>query len=999
MSEDDKIKPAGEASPSDGSVPPADADLANPWDSKAGHYDKPSSAVPKQKPVEAVPIGEPAEKKAVRLNPLLAAALAYAARGWPVFPCSPQNKAPLLKSLRDAAGNKIPKSGGVSQASTDETLIRGWWAKWPKAMIGVGMGENGLFVVDFDPRRDEATGEEWTLDGLKAALEEQMGCALPESLAVRTQSGGVHVYLRQPEDALTGGGELIRNRGNLPLHVDVRGKGGYVIAPPSRMANGAEYRWLRGDADALPVEAPEALIAILRGPKAAAAEQKDVGAEAPASSSPPVRPARRAGDASSVDDWEQEAVRRYAEAALDAEVAKARDAVAGTRNKTISAVGLTLGHLIQPGALTRAEVEDALAIVARQWPEIEKTMASIESAIDKGIADPRDLSAVRARARDQAREWQARRAHPSAASHSGARAPGDDEPFRAGSIGQDYPAGGEEGDGRPSTLSERAKARRQLHGRLARFNRTDLGNAERFRERFGGDFRFSPSLGWLAWDKRRWKMLATEDKGIPGEVLAAVYKMVREIRREAWVVRASGAYDAEKNPAGLDRTVWDEKGKAKRLSADLLSWADKSESAGKLRCVAGLVQPWLQVETDAFDADPYAINVMNGTLRFRRDKGKAGEPNKVAWKIFPHRREDLITKLAPVIFDRNATCPVYDKLFVWAQPQDDMRRYLHQWGGLNLTGEMGEQCLQFWHGGGGNAKSTVIDAWAHAAGDYSTTVGIETFLDQGVKKSGGNPTPDLARLGGVRMLRTSEPEKGAKLAEALIKLVTGGEPMAVRFLNKGFFDLRPLYKLTISGNHWLGIMGTDNGIWRRVKLISWLSQITDAEKDEALPAKLQAEASGIFNRLIAGLLDYLQHGLIEPESVTKATAEYREASDPLGRFLKLCIEPADGVRVQSSKLYQLYKAWCVLSGEKEWSNKGLTQAMLDKGYRKKTSDGVQWLDIRMIREVYDFVDSDGNAQDFTLPDEPSAAVGGSVGPPPDPDDRAPGWGDDDGFTY
>lgn len=100
-------------------------------------------------------------------------------------------------------------------------------------------------------------GEEWTLDRLKAELEAQMGCALPPSLAVRTPSGGVHVYYRQPDE------DPIRNSNALPDHVDVRGDGGYVIAPPGRNAAGGVYRWLRDDSAAPIVDAPDALLSIL----------------------------------------------------------------------------------------------------------------------------------------------------------------------------------------------------------------------------------------------------------------------------------------------------------------------------------------------------------------------------------------------------------------------------------------------------------------------------------------------------------------------------------------------------------------------------------------------------------------------------------------------------------------------------------------------------------------------------------------------------------------
>ncbi|MFW2829890.1 DNA primase family protein [Sphingomonas sp. ID0503] len=314
-----------------------------------------------------------------------------------------------------------------------------------------------------------------------------------------------------------------------------------------------------------------------------------------------------------------------------------------------------------------------------------------------------------------------------------------------------------------------------------------------------------------------------------------------------------------------------------------------------------------------------------------------------------------------------------------------------------MTGNIGEQILHFWYGLGGNGKSTIMDAWCHPLGDYASTVPIETFLDQGVKRRGDQASPDLARLGGVRLLRTSEPERGGKIASALIKLVTGGEPFPVRFLNRGFFDLLPIFKMTIQGNHRLEIPDTDNGIWRRMKLIDWPENINaeppnadgSPRKDENLAEKLKAEASGIFNRLVDGVLDWLENGLVEPDSVREATMEYREESDPLGRFLKLCTRMAPDGRVQSSKLHELFVAWCKAAGEKEWTQKGFSKAMADKGFKKKASDGMQWLGIEAVREVSDFVDRDGNPLPFSVEDAPDQARD------PPPPRTPPRWEEDD----
>lgn len=964
-------------------------------------------------------------------SPMCSAALQYARQGWPVFPCRECDGEPFRnrKGAMETPRAKAPYVGnGFKDATTDEAVIKGWWQRWPNAMIGLAMGRNGLFVLDFDPRADDATGEVWTLERLKAETEAQIGCELPTSLAAMTQSDGVHVYLRQPKD----GNAAIRNRGNLPLHVDVRGQGGYVIAPPSVLypADGSEprrYRWLRGRHDVEPAEAPAELVAVLRAPKVRA--DKNAAGDQPAPSSSTTadgRPAR-APDAPLApidpDYAVEEAVRRYAYAALDGEVRNAAALPEGNRNNGISICALTLGHLVGAGALARATVVNALGDVARRWPDYEKTLASIESGVDRGAEEPRDLSAVKEKARERAergRQWQER----NRARSAGSPAPDPDlaetdQPFRMEGSGQDKADAGSGGDD-----GDEPDAADALNRKLSWYPLTDLGNAERFRDRFGQDFRWSSALGWVGWDGRRWAVLDQDEKLVPAVLLGKVFDTIRAIQDEADAVEASGGAkpewfdewedapeperwklspiemaevrlwrtnDGQPNP--LNKVVGVKGGRVITRADKLREYGRTSEGAGKLGCIANLVRPWLAAAAGSFDADPLALNVLNGTLRFRRVWQADRSRWKAEWRLDPHAREDLMTKLAPVAFDRQAKSPIYDDMFVWAQPSKGMRRYLHQWGGLSMTGDMGEQKLHFWYGLGGNGKSTVIDAWCAAIGDYTGTIGIETFLDQGIKKRGDQATPDLARLGGVRLLRTSEPEKGGKLATALIKLVTGGEPLTVRFLNRGFFDLQPIFKLTISGNFRPEIPDTDDGIWRRVKLIPWSQRVRDEQhpegtrdKDPDLPKKLRGELSGIFNRLVDGVLDWLENGLVEPEEVTKATLAYRSDSDPLGRFLRLCTQARPDARVQSSKLHAVFVAWCKAAGEREWSNKGLAKAMADKGFEKKASDGMQWLGIELIREARDFVDEQGNPLPFSV--EESPASGGSPAPSR--------WQDDDG---
>lgn len=983
---------------------------------------------------------------------LVEAALQLAARGWPVFPCSPQTKAPLLPNDMDAQGKKIPKTGGSKKASTNAAQIRSWWLKWPDALIGVATGFGRLFVVDFDPRTDEATGEVFTLDRLKADLEAQMGCALPASLISITQSGGVHVWLQWPDD----GGPAITNRGNLPLHVDVRGEGGYVIAPPSVMTSGRDYHWLRRDGETLDparaviAEAPAELVRILRDKapakkKAASAGQSDAPAERA-----PLKPIS--------DDPVEAARRKWALAGLDnscAELARARQ---GERGQELNRIGFYLGTLVGAGVLSAAMAIAGLVDASQRngltgTDGLDLVQANAERAVRDGEGHPRDMSDVGTQAGRSSHYPPADREPPRANRRT--LGPPPPSPRRAAATAETLPDGsialkdlpvpeqarlialgndwlvrrryairdGLDAEalrklaynlGRrvaPGVISVTAETRSIALGlggmialdplaaksfknglrkpfdlepmrvllRGAGRPMTDMGNAERFMDRHGKNFRFTTAKGWLGWDGRRWAVLDQDKDNDPAEVRAAVFETVRAIQDESRAVATTGHPGKVKH--GLDHYV--PKGRVfESYSVALAEWGRTSESAGKLGCIANLAKRWLTVPIEQFDCDPFAVNVLNGTLRFTRERREDGKWGSTV-RLEAHCRDHLNTKLAPVTYDPDAISPVYDEFFVWAQPDAGMRRYLHQWAGYSLSGSTSEQKLQFWYGLGANGKSTAIDIWAYVAGDYSGTIGIETFLDQGIKKRGEQASPDLARLGGVRMLRASEPERGAKLNEALIKAATGGEPMAVRALHRGFFDLRPLFKLTIGGNYRPDIPGTDEGIWRRMKLIPWEQHRAENERDEALPDKLKAEADGIFNRIVAGMLDWLANGLVEPKAVTDATAQYREDSDPLARFLGTCVVDDPQGRVQSSHLYEVFVAWTTAAGETEWKQKGFTKAMLDKGFKKKASNGIQWLGIKLIKDVRDFVDAEGRP--LRIDDDGDA--GATL--PPDADERPP----------
>ncbi|MDQ2084714.1 phage/plasmid primase, P4 family [Xanthobacteraceae bacterium Astr-EGSB] len=491
--------------------------------------------------------------------------------------------------------------------------------------------------------------------------------------------------------------------------------------------------------------------------------------------------------------------------------------------------------------------------------------------------------------------------------------------------------------GRAGNLEDRSA----LDIRLAYFPHTDLGNAERFRERNRHRLLWCAALGWLFWDGRRWCREGAEE-----QVQLAAHECVRAIQDEAEALAAS------ENDA-VAKVV--NKGKADErtlMMSDILSaWGRDSESNGKLNRLADQAQAYLAVQPSQLDADRFKINCLNGTLiidRFARDR----DPISFVF----HDPDDLITKLIPVEYDPNATSPIYDEFLEFVQPKAANRRFLHQWGGYSLTGDVSEQKLVFFWGKGKNGKSTLVDAWGLVSGDYGRTSPIESFLNEGRGRNAGAATPDLAMLKAIRFLRASEPEQNSKLAESLIKLITGGEPFAVRELNMPYFMLDPHFKLTMSGNYRPRIAGADEGIWRRVVLVPWLITVPEEKRDKNLGEKLRGEAAGILNRLLDGLRDWLDHGLVLPEDAVEATREYRRDSDPLGRFLDAAVVVEPGARVQSSTLHEVFNAWGKCNGAAEWSNKGLTAAMEERGFKRVHSNVMWWIDIKLTKTVSDYID-------------------------------------------
>jgi putative DNA primase/helicase len=457
----------------------------------------------------------------------------------------------------------------------------------------------------------------------------------------------------------------------------------------------------------------------------------------------------------------------------------------------------------------------------------------------------------------------------------------------------------------------------------SRFARNDMGNAQRFRARQGEDFRFLEEGGWMAWDGHRWDRRTGKN-----EARLAAQAVVAAIRNEA---RALEAQSIDWEAAAQEPGESDEK-YLKRLAREhadrvdaLMRHANSSGNTGKINGLLTEAEPHLHVARERVDAHIWLFNAHDVTLELAEPG--LGKIDAVAWpwRARPSQREDLGTRRAGAAYPAaifadsydgasaeaavRAAAPAFHAFLERVQPDPAMRAYLRRIAGYLLTGATSAQELFLNLGRGANGKGTFYEALAHALGDYAAVLPIEA-IRHNENRSGSQARPELARLPGARFVRISESDENERLSEGTVKKLTGQDTVEVRDLFKGIFEFAPQFKLVIYLNQKPKIMGTDDGIWRRIRLIEWPVQIPEAEKDPELPEKLRREADGILAWALLGFAEWREIRLAAPASVRDATEGFRIERDPLIRFVEDCLVADPGKTMAASTLYALYKLWC-----------------------------------------------------------------------------------------
>jgi len=502
-------------------------------------------------------------------------------------------------------------------------------------------------------------------------------------------------------------------------------------------------------------------------------------------------------------------------------------------------------------------------------------------------------------------------------------------------------------DGRPApvdtapstngTSREHATGQEPEQDAKADFHLTDVGNGQRLRKAHGENIRWcDPWAKWLCWDGTHWAPDDSQQlKALAKDTIQQLYKdaarRLEKLSREL----AQATDDEEK--ARIKEKV--------EAVKTLINHALKSESARSVNAMIDLArsEPGIPILPEHLDRHPFLVNALNGTINLR-----TGD-------IRPHMREDYLTKIAPVVYDPDAQCPLWERsLRRWMDANQDLVVFLQRVVGYSLTGDVSEQLLLFFYGLGSNGKSTFLLVILAMLGDYAMQAVSELLM---AKHNEAHPT-ERADLFGRRLVATIETEEGRRMAEALMKQLTGGDKIRARRMREDFWEFEPTHKIILAANHKPAVRGTDYAVWRRIKLVPFTVTISPEEKDKDLAEELKGELPGILNWALRGCLDWQRYGLGEPDEVRQATAEYQAEQDTVQGFIDECCHVHAEAKAQSSALLAAFITW---SGDKLMTAPAFRKRMKDKGFQSTEGTGGRyfWRGLALKQDTPEGADSGG----------------------------------------
>ena len=214
-------------------------------------------------------------------------------------------------------------------------------------------------------------------------------------------------------------------------------------------------------------------------------------------------------------------------------------------------------------------------------------------------------------------------------------------------------------------------------------------------------------------------------------------------------------------------------------------------------------------------------------------------------------------------------------------------------------------------------KRQVRKPW-RAQGRSLATDATEAAPDLLVARRERGIPVDIIDLRGYRFVTTSEIEGGRKMDAGLMKRIVGEDTLKARAMRQNFESFRNVTHLWMAANDRPQVDGTDEAVWRRIRMVPFAVTIPPEQRDPYLIAKLLQERDGILRWIVDGCLAYRREGLVPPQGVAAATDDYRADSNPLKDWAEACCVLEVRATATSESLHASYANWC---GESRYRGK------------------------------------------------------------------------------
>lgn len=413
---------------------------------------------------------------------------------------------------------------------------------------------------------------------------------------------------------------------------------------------------------------------------------------------------------------------------------------------------------------------------------------------------------------------------------------------------------------------------------------TDKGMAERLVMLYGDILKYCPDVkSWYRYNGILWERIKEE------VMYSYLYAMLKEARADM-----EAEFQQKIDAGTFDKTEEERRDKLRK-------YLTSRENYNPSTAIIKTARAMRLADIADFDADPWRINCMNGTLDLKT--GKVSE----------HRAGDLFTKSTAADYLPGCRCPLWEETVARILPDADTRQWMQKFIGYCLTGSVREEKFLFLYGPGGRGKGTFIETIAAAMGDYAETIPIDILLARRNDAGSGNEaTPELAKLAGVRLAVTSEAGSGRRFNDAKLKLITGGDRITARALRCDPFTYSPQFKLIASSNYMPAVTDiTDEGIRRRLVIVPFEADIQSI-RDLTLKERLRAPdvLAGVLAWAVEGCRLWQAEGLEPiPRAVRERLFSYYEDNDEVGDFIaeRCDVDPAAATPVR--ELYEDFLQW------------------------------------------------------------------------------------------